>query len=153
MTLIIVASGIAAAFIITGHVQNLWGTKAGSLYFLLDNKALFPLYIPHVTSIKIWAYIISSRFLATLFICVWVILLKLLLKKNIYAFFVSLILLTMTDSFLPEQYNLFLGRTKVSMDAWLDTESLLFNIGYFLLVIIVLFFFCTNRYDKKEFYY
>lgn len=151
LTILMALSGIAASLIATGHANNLWGTKEGTLYFWLDNKNYFPLYISHVTSLKVWGYILTSRFLAILFIATCIIFLKLILRKNIYVFFVSLILLGI-DGFSSERLSLFMGRARMKMDTWLAPEDQLFNLGYFILVIIILSLICLKRYDKKEFY-
>lgn len=152
LTLLMVVSGIVASLILTGNLDNLWGDKSGALYFILDNKAYFALYISHVTSGKIWSYIVSSRFLTLLFICSWILFLKLLLKRNIYTFIVSVLLLTLIDSFLPNQFNLFIGRSRIPLDLWLDPFGQLFNLGYFFLIIIILSYISLHLYDKKEFY-
>ncbi|MDC3414319.1 hypothetical protein NC797_14905 [Aquibacillus sp. 3ASR75-11] len=150
-TLVMVLGGIIASFILTGNIDNLWGTKEGTIYFLLDNKAYFPLYIPSVTSVKVWAYIISSRFLATLFIATCVIFLKLILKKNIYVFFVALILFG-TDAFFSGRYSLFLGKTRINLETWISPEDQMFNIVYFIFGIVIVYLICLRNYDKKEFY-
>ncbi|MFC4619986.1 hypothetical protein ACFO4N_14830 [Camelliibacillus cellulosilyticus] len=149
-TIIIAISGLIGAFIVTGHIQNLWGSKTGTLYFLLENKSFFPLFIPHVTSLKVWAYLISSRFLAILFISVCVIFLKVLIKKNSLVFFITLILLG-TDGLFTERFSLFLGRIRITMDTWLSPSEQWFNLIYLFLWIVVLSFLCLKFYENKEF--
>lgn len=150
-TIIMAISGIISAYIVTGHVQNLWGTKAGTLYFLLENKSFFPLYIPHVTSFKVWAYLLGSRFLATLFIAIFVVFLKTVLKKNAWVFFFTLILLG-TDGLFTDRFSLFLGRVQIKMDTWLSPSDQWFNLIYFILWIVILSFLSLKFYEKKEFF-
>lgn len=150
MTLCMVLSGIVASLIFTGNVENLWGDKLGALYYLLDNKAYFQLYIPHVKTVNLFAYIISSRFFALVFMGIWIILLKITLKKNIYTFIASILLLNIIDDFLP--IKLFLGRARIPVDLLLDSSGQLFNLGYFLIVIFILSYICMIIYEKREFY-
>ncbi|MBB2481714.1 hypothetical protein H5P36_16145 [Bacillus sp. APMAM] len=150
-TLFMVLSGIIASFIATGNVHNLWGTKDGMVYFLLDNKDYFSIYLPHVTSMKVWLYIISSRFLAILCITLFIILLKSFLKKNIYVFFVSWIFLGI-DGFFSNQFTLFLGRASITLETWISPSDQLFNLVYFMLGIVIFYYICIKLYDKKEFF-
>ncbi|PLR78603.1 hypothetical protein CU633_05080 [Bacillus sp. V3-13] len=150
-TIIMALGGIIASFILTGHINNLWGSEEGMVYFLLDNKEYFPLYVPHVTSVKVWAYVLSSRFLAILFIATCVIFLKLILKKNIYVFFAALVILG-TDGLVPEQFSLFLGRARITLETWITPADQWFNLVYFVFGIFVLSLICLRIYDKKEFY-
>ncbi|MFC0190065.1 hypothetical protein ACFFJY_17350 [Fictibacillus aquaticus] len=150
LTSLIIVIGVVGSLISTGQLTNLWGTKEGSLYFWLDNKDYFQLYVPRVTSGKVWSYIIGSRFLVILFMILMVIFLKLLLRKNVYVFFTSLIL-WLGDGLFFDQYSLFTGQARISMELWLSPEDQLFNLIYFLLWITVLFFICLKIYDKKEF--
>lgn len=75
--ILMVLAGGMASNLLTGNVKNLWPTEKGSIYFYLENKTSFPIYIPHLTSFKVWLYLISSRFLAILSIAVLLIFLKL----------------------------------------------------------------------------
>lgn len=151
LTATMALTGLFASWIETGHVHNLWGSEKGTIYFLLDDKNVFPLYIPHVTSVKVWAYILSSRFLALLFIAVFVIFLKASIKKNVYVFFTSLILLG-TDGLFSERWSLFLGKAQIKLETWLAPTEQIFNLTYFLLGIAVMFFIGAKIYDRKEFY-
>jgi len=143
-------AGLAASMVLVGHTDNLWTTKQGSVYFLLENKELFPLYISKVASWKVWGYILASRFLATLFMSLLIIALKLLLRKNILVFFSALLLLG-TDALLPRGFSLFLGRTRIDLETWLSPADQWFNLVYFSLGIVLLFFLSGNLYRKKEF--
>ena len=149
MTLCMVLSGIVASLIFTGNVENLWGDKSGALYYLLDNKAYFQLYIPHVKTFNLLVYIICSRFFALVFMGIWIIFLKITLKKNISTFIASILLLNIIDDFLP--IKLFLGRARIPVDLLLDSYGQLFNLGYFLIIIFILSYICMIIYDKREF--
>lgn len=151
-TLLMAAGGIIGSLLEIGHIGNLWDAKEGAIYFLLDNKSFFPFYAPEVTTVKVWAYLLSSRFLATLFIATCVIFLKCILKKNSYVFFAAIILIG-TDGIFPERYSLFLGRASIEMDTWIDHAGQLFNLVYFVLGIVIFFFACLKMYEKKEFYH
>lgn len=151
-TFLMAISGIVGSLIATGHVDNLWGTKEGTIYFLLENKSYFQLYPPHVTSGKIWTYLLSSRFLAILFMATFVIFLKAFLRKNIYVFFISLIILG-SDGLFTDRFSLFLGRVGITLDTWISPGDQLFNLIYLALWIIVMSFLCIKLYDKKEFYH
>lgn len=150
-TLLMAAGGIVAALIDTGHIHNLWGSEKGMIYFLLDNKSHFPIYVPHVTSLKVWGYILSSRFMAILFMSMCIIFLKLVLRKNMYVFFVSLIVIG-SDSLFLNRFSLFTGRVRITMDTWLSLGDQLFNLVYFLLGITILYYLCQILYQKKDFY-
>ena len=151
-TILMAAGGIIGSLLASGHIDNLWGTKEGAIYFLLENKSHFPFYVPEVSSVKVWAYLLSSRFLALLFIATFVIFLKCILKKNSYVFFAAIILIG-TDGIFPERYSLFLGRARIEMDTWIDHAGQLFNLVYFVLGIVIFFFACLKMYEKKEFYH
>jgi hypothetical protein len=152
LTFMIAVIGIVGSFIGNGHLHNLWGDQTGTLYFWLDHKSDFGLYLSHVTTLKIWSYLLLSRFLAILFIGITVIFFKLIVKKNIFVFFLS-ILLVGTDGFLPERFSVFLGRARITTDTWIAPVDQLFNLVYFLLAITVLSFICLKIYEKKEFYH
>ncbi|TCP29946.1 hypothetical protein EV207_10740 [Scopulibacillus darangshiensis] len=152
LTILITVSGVIGSLIATGQAQNLWGTKKGMIYFLLDNKAYFSFYPPHVTSFKVWVYLLSSRFLAILFITTFIFLLKLILKKNVYVFFTSLVFLG-TDGLHINHFSLFLGRARITLETWISPEDQIFNIIYFILMIIVFYFLCKKIYDRKEYYH
>lgn len=151
LTLLMALAGILASTLVVGHVDNLWTTKQGTVYFLLKNKDLLQLYIPNLLSWKLWAYILASRFLALLFMASSIIALKLLLQKNTLVFFSALILFA-TDALLPQGFSLFLGRTNIKLDTLLSPSELWFNLVYFLLGIVLLSILCRYLYRKKEFY-
>ncbi|MCM3738561.1 hypothetical protein M3215_22990 [Bacillus cytotoxicus] len=144
--------GIVVAFVETGKLTNLWGTKEGMLYFLLDNKSTFSAYLPHVTSGKIWLYVLASRFLAVLFMAMFIIFLKLVLKKNIYVLFVSLVLFA-SDGYVSTDTPIFIKKIDISIDTWLKSNDQLFNLIYFIVWIVLLFLISMKQYDKKEFYH
>lgn len=151
ITLCMVVVGVIATLIFQGSISNLWGSKAGTLYFLLDNKSLFSIYKPHVGTFEVWIYIISSRFLGILFMATSICFLKALLKKNVYVFFLALLLLG-TDSLFSEKFSFCLGRLKTSMSIWVSPSDQLFNLIYFVFGIAVLSLITLKLYDRKEFY-
>lgn len=150
LTIMIALAGIIGAFLSTGQLTNLWCSKTGSIYFLLDNKNYFPLYVPHVTSFKVWTYLLCSRFIAILFICTFLIFLKAIFKKNIYVFCTAFILLG-TDGLFPGHFSIFLGRVSVQLNIWLSPEEQLFNVIYFVILIAILLLICVKLYNRKEF--
>lgn len=141
-TFLMALCGIIGAYLYTGHVHNLWGTKEGTIYYLLKNKEYFPFYISHVTSFKVWTYLLISRFLAVLFIATFVIFLKAFLKKNSYVFLVALIIV-----------SFFLGKFRVKMVTWLSPGDLIFHLVSFMVLIFVCSILSLNLYKKKEFYH
>lgn len=150
-TIVMMMGGIFASWFLNGHIENLWPSKKGTVYFLIENKDFFPQYIPYFESIKVWGLIISSRFLSILFIATAVIFLKTVIKKNILVFFSAIIILG-TDGILFNQFSLFLGKAKMNLDTWLDSGEQWFNFLYFILVITVFYLVSRKIYDKKEFY-
>ncbi|GAE48053.1 hypothetical protein JCM21738_5128 [Mesobacillus boroniphilus JCM 21738] len=118
---------------------------------MIENKDSFSQYISYFENIRVWGSIISSRFLSVLFIATAVIFLKTVLKKNILVFFSAIIILG-TDGILFNQFSLFLGKAKMNLDTWLDSEEQWFNFLYFILVITVFYLVSRKIYDKKEFY-
>ncbi|WP_346207983.1 hypothetical protein NSS91_01350 [Caldifermentibacillus hisashii] len=142
-----------ASNLLTGSVKNLWPTEKGSIYFYLENKTSFPIYIPQLTSFKVWLYIISSRFLAILSIAVLLIFLKLVLKKNSYVLLVSLLFLLGSGGLFPGHFHLFLGYIDIDPELWISPEHQLFTLVYHLFWIVLLFILCQWLYKKKEFYH
>ncbi|MEK4974927.1 hypothetical protein NSQ89_21620 [Niallia sp. FSL R7-0648] len=146
-----VASGVISSFIINGHINNLWQTREGTVYFLLEKKEIFEMYIPYFVSWKVWLYIIASRFLGILFMSLFILLLKTIIKKNTFIFFLALFLFGV-DGLLPNDFSFFLGRMQITLDTWVSVEEKLFNVIYFLLGITICWYICFKRYEKKEFY-
>lgn len=101
-----VASGVISSFIINGHINNLWQTREGTVYFLLEKKEIFEMYIPYFVSWKVWLYIIASRFLGILFMSLFILLLKTIIKKNTFIFFLALFLFGV-DGLLPNDFSFF----------------------------------------------
>lgn len=146
--------GIVASLINTGHLSNLWGTKNGSIYFYLEDKQYFPLYLPYVTTFKVWIYLILSRILAIYFMASCIIFIKSIFRKNIYVLFISFLLLA-TDSLLSiftNRFSFFIEVVRIKMDTWLSPEDQLFSLLYLLTGIIIFYFLSVKRYSKKEFY-
>ncbi|TGA96895.1 hypothetical protein E4665_13615 [Sporolactobacillus shoreae] len=152
LTLITAATGIIVSLLATGHLVNLWGSREGTIYFLLENKAYFPLYISHVTSLKIWIYLLSTRFMAILFIAVFILFLKIVLKKNVYVFFLSLLIFA-GEGLISERFPLLLERVRITLDTWLSTTDQLFQVIYFLLGVTIFYFLSVRFYKYKEFYH
>lgn len=148
---LIVVVGIVVAYIENGHLKNLWGTKEGMVYFLLNNKSYFSAYIPYVTSGKIWVFMIFSRFLFILFMAICIVFFKLMLKKNVYVFFVSLILFV-SDGYLIKDTSIFVGKINLSIETLIRPNIHFLNFGYFIVWIVLLFLISLKQYDKKEFY-
>jgi hypothetical protein len=151
ITIWMVASGVVSSFVINGHINNLWQKREGTVYFLLEKKEFFEMYIPYFVSWKVWLYIIASRFLGILFMALFILLLKMIIKKNMFIFFLALFLFGV-DGFLPKDFSFFLGRIQITLDTWLSVEEQLFNVIYFLLGITICLYICFKRYEKKEFY-
>ena len=151
ITIWMVASGVISSFIINGHINNLWQTREGTVYFLLEKKEIFEMYIPYFVSWKVWLYIIASRFLGILFMSLFILLLKTIIKKNTFIFFLALFLFGV-DGLLPNDFSFFLGRMQITLDTWVSVEEKLFNVIYFLLGITICWYICFKRYEKKEFY-
>ncbi|MEN0664886.1 hypothetical protein [Caldifermentibacillus hisashii] len=151
--IVMVLAGGMASNLLTGSVKNLWPTEKGSIYFYLENKTSFPIYIPQLTSFKVWLYIISSRFLAILSIAVLLIFLKLVLKKNSYVLLVSLLFLLGSGGLFPGHFHLFLGYIDIDPKLWISPEHQLFTLVYHLFWIVLLFILCQWLYKKKEFYH
>ena len=151
---ILVLIGIVASLIHTGHLSNLWGTKNGSIYFYLEDKQYFPLYIPYVTTFKVWMYLILSRILAIYFMSSCIIFFKSILSKNIYVLFITFLLLA-TDSLFSiftNRFSFFIEVVRIKMDTWLSPEDQLFSILYLLTGIIIFYLLSIKMYSKKEFY-
>lgn len=141
-TFLMAFGGMIGSYLYTGQVHNLWVTKKGTIYYLLKNKEYFPFYISHVTSFKVWTYLLISRFLVVLFIATFLIFLKAFLKKNNYVFLIALIFV-----------SFFLGKFRIKMGTWLSPEDLIFNLVSFIVIIIVCSVLSLNLYKKKEFYH
>ncbi|RYL87304.1 hypothetical protein [Sporolactobacillus sp. THM19-2] len=152
LTLVMAATGIVVSLLATGRMSNLWGSHVGTLYFLLENKTYFPIYVPHVTSIKIWIYLLSSRFVVILFMAVFILFLKIVLKKNIFVFFLSLFLFA-GDGLISERFPLLLERVRITMDTWVSPTDQWFQVIYFILGITIFYFLSIRFYKNKEFYH
>lgn len=150
-TLSIIFSGILASYFITGQVQNLWQTEEGTVFFYLENKSVFSLYKPYLTSFKVWSYILLSRFLIILLLAQLLVFLKLVLKRNIIVIFISLLLFGMERLFI-HRFSLIMGHVDISIETWISPEDQYFNLLYFIFWIVLLFFICQRLYKKKEFY-
>ncbi|WP_077324724.1 hypothetical protein [Virgibacillus siamensis] len=151
ITFLLAITGVVSSFVAVGHIDNLWPTQQGMVYLILENKMHFPLYVDHVTSMKVWGYLLLSRFLMTIMIAFIIILLKAVLQKNVFVFFVTQIVFW-ADSFLPQEFSLFTGKLRVGLDTWLSPQEQVFNIIYTTLVIVILYLICSRLYRKKEFY-
>ncbi|GAA0608504.1 hypothetical protein GCM10009001_27310 [Virgibacillus siamensis] len=145
-------TGIIGSFVAVGHIHNLWPTEQGMVYLILENKMHFPLYVNHVTSVKVWSYLLTSRFLVTVIIAFIIIFLKTILRNNMYVFFVSQMFFWI-DSFLPKGFSLFTGKIRTGLDTWLSLQEQLFNFVYLILVIVILYLVCRRLYKTKEFYH
>jgi hypothetical protein len=151
ITIVMIISGWIAAYLLQGHIVNLWDNEAGMVYFLLDNKMHFPFYVPHVNTTKILSYIISTRFLFIFMVIMLTIFLKYLLRKNIYIFSI-LIVLFASNLLIIYDFHLLIEPIRFHITLILSTRDKLFNIVYLLFCISLLFILTKKLQDRKEFF-
>jgi hypothetical protein len=150
ITILMALTGVLAAYLFTGNVQNLWQYESGSFYFYLENKSVFSIYIPYLSSVKIWLYLLFSRFLGIFTFSALIIFLKQVCKKNSYVFFFTLFLFG-AESLFSKRINILFGYMHIEKETWISPSDQLFAIFYFLFWIVLFFIICQKLFDKKEF--
>lgn len=149
MTVIIIAlSSLISAYLV--GIQNTWLSESGTIGKMVKDHEKFQSILENITSTRIIFWIFITKFLGFLFITMFVLLFKQLIRSNtvIVIILIALAGVDMTHLF---PFPIFIGAASLTLIDWLHPSNLVYRCLYLMIVSLILYGIGGMLFERKDF--